>query len=100
MMASYELTRHRLRACRALAKLIDLNSIPDWVWISETAFDAGEWSAPILADLQQEIETDATATVAIRFGYLPITLATAFTYYLNTETSFLWDAFRLRRNMR
>ena len=84
-MAHYDLSRHALRACRALAKLIDLNSIPDWVYVAETSYDAGEWSGPALAEVQQEIETEATELVAIRFGYLPKQLGIAFTYYQHTE---------------
>ncbi len=90
-MASYELSRHMLRACRALSKLIALNKIPDWVWKSETAFDGGEWSGPALGKVQEQIDDKATATVAIQFGYMPNQLSISFAYYTYTELD-MWYA--------
>lgn len=88
-MASYDLSRHMLRACRALAKLIALNTIPDWIWKSETAFDGGEWSGPALAKVQEQLNDKATTTVAMQFGYMPSQLSKAFTYYTNEEV-YMW----------
>lgn len=89
MMASYELSQHALRACRAVNRLIADKTISDEQWNAETAFDGGEWSAPALDDMHIEMEHDTIAYVAIRFGYMPSQLA-HFVMYYDGEQENMW----------
>jgi hypothetical protein len=85
------LTKHALRACRAVARLIRDNSITDIEWQANSAFDGGEWSQPAMARHQEQMETRMIETVALRFGYMPSELEKMYFVYVNTESD-LWFA--------
>ncbi len=93
MMASYELSRHALRACRAANRLIADKSITDEQWNAETAFDGGEWSAPAMGEWQCNMEHAVIGYVAIRFGYMPSQLATFIMYYDGTQQDMWRESF-------
>lgn len=93
MMAHYELTRHALRACRAANRLIAAKSISDEEWNANTAFDGGEWSAPAMGEWQCKMEHETIEYVAIRFGYMPMQLATFIMYYDGTQENMWRDSF-------
>lgn len=93
MMASYELSQHALRACRAANRLIADKSITDEQWNAETAFDSGEWSEAALCDMHVQMEHDTISYVAIRFGYMPSQLAHFVMYYDGTQEDMWRESF-------
>ena len=93
MMASYELSHHALRACRAANRLIADKSITDEQWNAETAFDSGEWSEAALCDMHVQMEHDTISYVAIRFGYMPSQLAHFVMYYDSTQSDMWFKSF-------
>lgn len=81
----HELSKEELQACRAAARLINDKSITDIHWEAATAFDAGEWSGPILGEMQAELEHDVFAYVGKRFGMTECYMANCFMFWCGTE---------------
>jgi hypothetical protein len=75
-------------AVRALRRVMQpINAAQTEAAALDAGFDAGEWSGPAHARLLDELEREATARVAARFGLTPQKLC-------NMETAAEWNELR------
>lgn len=85
-MTMHTLSKKELRACRACNRIIDSKTPSDEQVAAVESYDVGEWSGPLMAEYQCQMESEVFAYVGERFDMTECQMANAFTYWCGVES--------------